>query len=337
MIRFFALLWTALLLSAQPAAAHDSQPLLVQIDEQPPDVYRIRTKLPPSMQGHATPVVTIDPKCENLAGTGAGDNGESKATLVKCAGSLAGRTVAVSFPDFNPSLAIVFRYQPLKGPLLTSLQAPDQTTWQVPGKDAANPAPWWDNAERYGRLGVEHILFGFDHLLFVLCLLLLAGSAHRILLAITGFTIAHSITLGLAALGVVRPPATAIEALIALSIVMLATEVARRDTWSIAWRFPMAVSMIFGLLHGFGFASALGEIGLPPNQELLALFAFNVGVEIGQVAFVFVALAILALAGFVLSGWRDGEGRVKARLATPIAYVVGGLASFWLLERISLF
>lgn len=196
-----------------------------------------------------------------------------------------------------------------------------------------------DVVNTYLVFGVEHILTGFDHLLFVACLIFIAGASgdrwRRILVTITGFTVAHSITLTLAALELVRLPISSIEATIALSIVFLAREIALNKRDTLTWRYPIAVSATFGLLHGFGFASALSEVGLPHSEIPAALLAFNLGVEIGQVFFVaslLIAFGLIAqclkLAGLHSRDW------IRV-LEKPVAYVVGSTAMFWTIERAS--
>ena len=176
------------------------------------------------------------------------------------------------------------------------------------------------------------------HLLFVTGLLLLAKTARRITLAITGFTLAHSITLSLSALGVVHVPVPPIEAGIALSILFLAREIASPNPESLARRFPLAISSLFGLLHGFGFAAALSEAGLPKDEIVAGLLFFNAGVEVGQLAFIGVVLCLIAMAtaGARLAGWSS------LRAALPRASVLGGYAlglpaSFWFFQRVALF
>lgn len=195
----------------------------------------------------------------------------------------------------------------------------------------------WDVAKTYLWFGIEHIWQGVDHLLFVACLILISGTWRRILLTVTGFTIAHSITLALVALEWVRAPVPPVEATIALSIVFLAREIAheRRDT--LTWRYPVLVSAVFGLLHGFGFASALLDIGLPQMEIPAALLAFNLGVEVGQIVFVAALLAVMWAAA-------KGLGRLAAQpkewlgqLEKPIAYAVGGITSYWTFERVLVF
>jgi len=183
----------------------------------------------------------------------------------------------------------------------------------------------------YLQLGVSHILFGIDHLLFVLGLILLVKGPRQLIKTITAFTIAHSITLALATLHLVNVQQSAAEATIALSIVFLALELVRhyqgRD--GLTYHFPWIVAFVFGLLHGFGFAGALREVGLPASSIPMALFLFNVGVEIGQLIFVFSVLGLMRLYrkwGPVLPD--------RARFITP--YIIGSLAAFWLIQRMVL-
>jgi hydrogenase/urease accessory protein HupE len=184
----------------------------------------------------------------------------------------------------------------------------------------------------YLRLGVEHILAGLDHLLFVLSLLLIVRGFERIALTITAFTIAHSITLAAATLGFVSLPGPPVEAAIALSIVFVAAEAVRRlrGAHSFAVHAPWVVAFAFGLLHGLGFAGALAEVGLPQRAIPLALLAFNVGVELGQLAFVAAVLA----AGSLLARL---PLRAPAWTRALPAYAIGAIGMFWVAERIASF
>jgi hydrogenase/urease accessory protein HupE len=187
-------------------------------------------------------------------------------------------------------------------------------------------------AGAYLAHGVEHILLGFDHLLFVLALILIVRSTRVLLWTITAFTLAHSITLALATLGVVRVPGPPVEATIALSILLLASEILRmqRGEPSLTARRPWLVAFCFGLLHGFGFAGALAGLGLPPGDIPLALFAFNVGVELGQLAFIAAVLVLMTLAR------RTGGLSGLERHALPVtARAIGVLAAFWFFERLA--
>ena len=184
-------------------------------------------------------------------------------------------------------------------------------------------------AGTYFVLGAEHILLGIDHLLFVLGLLLLVRGLVPLVKTITAFTVAHSITLGASVLGYIPLDRAPIEAAIALSIVLLAREivVADRGLVHLTHRKPWLVAFLFGLLHGLGFAGALGEIGLPPPAIPTALLFFNLGVEAGQLAFV---LALLALHRLV----RGALAELAPRLQPVLGYGIGALATLWLVERL---
>ncbi|MGF1562111.1 MAG: HupE/UreJ family protein, partial [Geminicoccaceae bacterium] len=190
------------------------------------------------------------------------------------------------------------------------------------------PSPL-DVALSYTRLGFEHILEGLDHLLFVAGLLLLVDGAGRLIKTITAFTLAHSITLALATFGYLSLPPKPVEAVIALSIVFLAVEVikAQRGERSLMRQAPWLIAFVFGLLHGLGFAGALGDIGLPQGDVPLALVAFNIGVELGQLAFVALFLITVALARRLAVS----PGR---RATTVGAYGVGAIAGSWFIDRL---
>src|SRR6186713_886813 len=188
----------------------------------------------------------------------------------------------------------------------------------------------------YTILGIEHILSGFDHLLFVLGLVLLLRGTRRLLVTITAFTVAHSLTLAGATLGWVHVPGPPVEASIALSIVFVASEIVhtRQGRFGITARYPWVVAFTFGLLHGFGFASALAEVGLPQASIPIALLFFNVGVEIGQLLFVAGVLGVIAIGIRATSRLRLPRPAWMWRVAP---YAIGALASFWLVERVAAF
>ncbi len=191
-------------------------------------------------------------------------------------------------------------------------------------------------ARTYLLLGVEHILLGIDHLLFILGLLILVEGTRRLIVTVTAFTLAHSLTLAGATLGFVHVPGPPVEAAIALSIMFVAAEIvrSREGTTGLAEKYPWIISFAFGLLHGFGFASALSEIGLPQAHIPLALLLFNVGVEIGQLLFIASAFAVIALAR-----------QFARRIAVPQPawawrvppYAIGSAAAFWIIQRITAF
>lgn len=209
----------------------------------------------------------------------------------------------------------------------SAMVKPSNPTFNVPLKPDR-----FSTIKTYLTLGVEHILFGIDHLLFVLALLLITKGFRRLVKTITAFTIAHSITLSLAALGVVGLPSAPVEAVIALSIVFLAVELMHyyKGRQGLTVRYPWVVAFTFGLLHGFGFARALVDVGLHQVDIPWALLFFNVGVELGQLAFIIMVMGII----WVL-GKTKITGLIWLKKVPP--YVIGSMASYWLIERIYLY
>ena len=178
----------------------------------------------------------------------------------------------------------------------------------------------------YLMLGVEHLLFGFDHLLFVVLLMLLIRAPWQLIRTVTAFTVAHTLTLGLSALHLVVMPQRPVEVLIALSIVLLAAELTRADVRDrTLYRKPWLIAFIFGLLHGFGFAGALKEIGLPDGAALQALLLFNLGVEAGQ---------LVVIGACLLVAWRLSRWTLPQAVRSTPLYLAGSLASYWLIGRI---
>ena len=196
------------------------------------------------------------------------------------------------------------RLQRLDGSTQLQRILPSQPSFTATASPGAHEVAW-----TYVVIGIEHILLGFDHLLFVLALVMIVKSMRLLLITITAFTVAHSITLSLATLGVLHVPGPPVEAIIALSIVFVAGEIIhqRQGREGLASRQPWVVAFAFGLLHGLGFAGALAEVGLPENSIPLALLFFNIGVEIGQVLFIVVVLAIYKAAV------EAGRGAVRPR------------------------
>ncbi|MFW2372048.1 MAG: HupE/UreJ family protein [Gammaproteobacteria bacterium] len=184
----------------------------------------------------------------------------------------------------------------------------------------------------YWQMGTIHILEGVDHLLFVLALLLIVSSFGPLLKAVTAFTVAHSITLALATLNIIHLPAAPTEAIISLSILFLATEIIHKHhgATGLTERYPWLVAFIFGLFHGLGFAGALSEIGVPQHEVPLALFMFNVGVETGQLLFIAAVISLMALIRRLPFSAPQGSWRL-------LPYSIGGVASFWTIERVMSF
>lgn len=328
MNRFWLALTALFWLAAGPVMAHDARPLSITFSEQAAGLYRLNIVVPPSVTADNQPALTLPDTCRRPVGTLRHAQGVHRGS-VTCEGGLAGKTVGIRYALFNPSLSTVIRLQTLGGHSIISVLPPLQMEWTAPlVPDAVTLAL------DYLTLGMEHIFGGIDHLLFVTGLLLLAGTWRRALLVITGFTIAHSITLSLSALNVITVPVVPTEAAIALSILFLASEIARDRRQSLSFRYPLLVSGSFGLLHGLGFASALKGIGLPQGDVVIGLLFFNLGVEAGQIAFV------LPLMGFIwlLRRWvKKGFIPDMAHARTLAAYGLGIPAAFWFIERVSIF
>jgi len=241
-------------------------------------------------------------------------------------GGLEGKTIAIEGLA-GSAIEVLVRVERADGAAQVARLMPANPSFVV-----AAPAGTLEVARTYLLLGIEHILLGFDHLLFVLALLILVRGGKRIVLTVTAFTVAHSITLVAATLGWVALRQVPVEATIALSIVFLAREIAM--AWhghaSLTERIPWLVAFVFGLLHGLGFAGALAEIGLPQNAIPLALLCFNLGVEIGQLLFVGAVLAV----AMVSRRWLGG---MLKRLRWLPPYAIGGVASYWLIARVLAF
>jgi hydrogenase/urease accessory protein HupE len=317
----------AILAGVMPASAHDARPAYLEITETTPGRYAVLWRTP-LLSGSPLPVRLGFPESiRNVTDPARRALPDSviERRLVEADGDLAGKRI--EFVGLQGTITdVLVRIQSLDGTMTTTLVRPSQ--------------PWIEIEARQGRLavvaaylahGVEHILFGFDHLLFVLALVLIVRDWRVLLWTVTAFTLAHSITLSLATLGYVEVPGPPVEATIALSIVLLAYEIVRVGTGepSLTARWPWLVAFSFGLLHGFGFAGALTDLGLPRGDIPLALFSFNVGVELGQLAFIAVVLSVTTLARRLRLPDAVGQH------ALPVAaYGIGGLAAFWFVERV---
>lgn len=332
---FFALLATSLFNSAY---AHDSRPLFVEIIELGDNRLSLSWKIPPSVLSNTPPIVMMPPDCRAL--TQASGPPQMKRQLYECAGALSGAEIRVHWPKFNPSISTMFSLKKLSGEDHRQILGPDRLIWKIPHQESLTTI-----SKDYLLMGIQHILYGFDHLLFVLCLIIIASSMRRILLTITGFTLAHSITLILAALGIIQVPVPAVEAVIALSIVCLATEIARNNRTTLTWQHPILVASAFGLLHGFGFAAVLNDIGLPQTEVPAALLFFNLGVEAGQILFIFSCFGL-----FFLFKKLTITTQNHSQISSPApfvylpksmryiaAYSIGIIATYWFFERIQSF
>lgn len=324
LLRLVLAVW-ALVLAAGHVSAHEIRPVSMEVREVAQDRYAVRWKVP-AVEGRILAIrPSFDAKCtgwRNILPRPEGDSAVARFQVL-CPGGIAGTRIGLD----NLSRTMidgVVTVELLSGQTSVTRVRPTAPSMVVPASTSA-----LDVFRDYVVVGVEHIWFGPDHLLFVLALLLLVDGWRRLVVTATAFTLAHSLTLSLAALGVLRIPVPPIEALIALSILYMAVELVRKSRGEERSQVsPWLLAFTFGLLHGLGFASALAEVGLPNHQIPAALLAFNVGVEIGQIAFIVVVLAL-----------REALRRISAAAERAAywcaAYGIGGMASFWVIDRVA--
>ncbi len=312
-------------LLATAAAAHESRPGYLQLTLADPDSVTMLFKVPaigdrrlglyPNLPDNCS---TVAPPTKYII-----DNAYTERATFQCAGGLIGKIVAVDGLSGTLTDVLVRVTRPDGTTQVTRLtpSAPSFVIAATPDALAV--------ASTYLIIGVEHILSGIDHLLFVLALLILVSATRTLIWTITAFTVAHSITLAAATLGFVHISQPPVEAVIALSIVFVASEIIHvgQGRSGLTQRKPWIVAFTFGLLHGFGFAGALTEVGLPQQAVPLALLFFNVGVELGQLAFLAAALLLIALA-------RRALQEIPNWAPTAAAYAIGVTASYWTIERV---
>ena len=313
---------------APTAQAHESRPAYLQITLTESDEVRALLKVPAIGDKRLGLYLKLPENCVVSAEPARSviDNAFTESSVHICDGGLVGKMVSID--GLQSTLTdVLVRVQRPDGLTQVARLTPTTTAFEVEATPSA-----WAVATTYLVIGAKHILTGVDHLLFVLALLLLVSGLRVLLYTITAFTAAHSLTLAAATLGWVAVPQAPIEAVIALSIVFVASEIAQvsRGKSSNMSRRPWVVAFAFGLLHGFGFAGALTEVGLPESAIPIALLFFNLGVEVGQIAFVLAVIATTAVARRYL---RTPQSSVRI----AAAYAIGTVAAFWSIERIAAF
>ena len=316
-----------LLLSAMPIAclADEFQPAVLDITEREDGWVDVTWKRP-LVAGEPAVLTPILP--EFLTSVGVGSNRETAGARVEyssyftAGNSLTGSTITIDGLAGLP-VDVMVRVELADGTEHSAMLRSSNTSFTIPEQATST-----ELAISYWQMGTIHILEGFDHLLFLLTLLLIVTGLWPLLKTVTAFTLAHSLTLALATLGLVHIPPAPTEAVISLSIVLLAVEVVRKNQgqMTMSERYPWLVAFTFGLVHGLGFAGALSEIGVPQNDVPLALLMFNVGVETGQVMFV-VAVSLL------LAGLHHLHNHAALALSRAIPYAIGGVAAFWTIQR----
>lgn len=310
------------------ASAHEVRPAYLELLEGKPGEFSLLLKTP--MQGAARLALApvFSGKVENITPIVSRPTGDAMVQTwrMRAIEPLAGQKVSIDGLSSTMTDALV-RVEFAAGGAWVARLTPSTPEATIPATQTD-----WDVAATYLELGVEHILFGLDHLLFVLALIIITQGTWLLVKTVTAFTVAHSITLALATLGFVHVPSRPVEAAIALSIAFVAVEIvhASQGQRNLAARAPWMIAFVFGLLHGFGFAGALSEIGLPAGQIPVALLFFNLGVEVGQLLFVGAVIALVALI-------RVGRPSPSTWLKFVPPYAIGTIAMFWVIERVSAF
>lgn len=316
------------LLAASIASAHEARPAYLEIKETTPGQFSVLWRTP-VLAGMRLPIVLKLPdEVKNLREPSVQELADSfleRRWIDAGPNGLAGKRI--QFPGLQATITdVLVRVEMLDGRKWTAIIHPSQ-----PWVEIAASQTWMEVTGAYIVQGIRHILFGADHMLFVLGLLLIVKDRWMLLKTVTAFTVAHSVTLAIATLGYAEVPVLPLNAAIALSILFLGPEIVRswRGESSFTIRHPWVVAFAFGLLHGFGFASALTSAGLPRHELPLALVSFNVGVELGQLGFIALVLALERAFHILEVRWP------RWAQALP-GYTVGSLGAFWTVQRLAL-
>ena len=323
--------WIAAFAPGVPA--HEVRPGYLEMHQTGPETYDALWKVPALGDSLRLGLYVEFPAgCTNVTEPAVSmvDGASLERWAVTCPGGLAGGTIRIDGLAATMTDVLV-RLVRLDGSTQVTRLTPSSPTFVVEAVPSA-----LQTARTYLVLGVEHILGGVDHLLFVLALLILVKGTRRLVATVTAFTVAHSVTLAGAALGLVHVPGPPIEAAIALSILFVAAEIihGREGKPGLTETYPWVVASTFGLLHGFGFAGALSEVGLPQTAIPVALLCFNVGVELGQLLFIALVFAVAAVARRVAQ--RTGVA-MPAGAWRVAPYAIGSVAAFWTIQRIAAF
>ncbi|MGR3662976.1 MAG: HupE/UreJ family protein [Paracoccaceae bacterium] len=307
------------------AFAHEVRPALLQISEQEPGQFDVIWKVPVLDGKKLDMQVVMPPVMEALTPPSKREipGAEIEYSTYQTHGKpIFGSEILIDGLS-TTQIDVLLEITLFDGTLYSTILRPSTPSFVIP-KSPSN----WNVAKSYFRLGVEHILSGFDHLVFVFALMLLIRNNWTLIKSITAFTIAHSITLGVSVLGIIHVPPIPTEAVIALSIVFLAAEIlrSRQGISSLSERKPWIVAFVFGLFHGLGFAGALIELGLPQQAVPAALLSFNLGVETGQLMFIGLIILASNILAKLMIDWPKNTWKI-------FPYAIGGLASFWFLQR----
>jgi len=322
-----AVVWAA----SMPAHGDEFRPAYLQLRQLDSEQYEVLWKVPALDEAKTLGIRPVFPEGTRVLSPVQSRFAGGTAVQrwrIRADGGLVGKAIEFPTPS-SRQIEVLVRVERSDGTVQIGRVSPAGQHFVV----TASPGTL-EVARAYTVLGTEHILTGFDHLMFVLALILLVQGKRRLIATVTAFTVAHSLTLLAATLGWVHVNARLVEAAIALSIIFVAVEIVhgRQGRPGLTQRYPWSIAFLFGLLHGFGFAGALAEIGLPQGSIPTALLFFNVGVEIGQLLFIAAMLLIIAIARTATRKWDSEIPEWTWRLPP---YAIGGLASFWLLARIT--
>jgi len=314
--------------------AHEVRPGYLEIRQVEAETFDVLWKVPARGEYRLRLHARLPKECQGAPNHGSFVGGAFvERWRAQCPGGLVGRTIEIEGLSATRT-DVLARIEWSDGTTQAVRLTPEQTSFEAKAAPGA-----LEVTKTYFLLGVEHILLGIDHLLFVLGLLFLVGNWKRLIATVTAFTVAHSITLAAATLGWVHVAQTPVEATIALSIMFVAAEIIHgaHGEPRLASRAPWLVAFVFGLLHGFGFAGALREIGLPQEDVPLALLFFNVGVEAGQLMFIAAVVAVFSVLTRLVrkQGSRDhGPWHSETLIRTPVAYAIGSMAAYWTVQRV---
>ncbi len=305
-------LFIALVIAAPISWAHEMRPALLTIKQIDDSTYQAVFKQP-QVQGRFLNL-SVKTNCESRLTKSSVNSAALEETFdLVCTEPLA--TIEIAGIERTLIDAMI---------VLESLDGA-RRNYLVTGREPKIETAGGTSAPVYFLLGLKHLFFGIDHILFVLLLLYLVSGWRNLVKVVTSFTVAHSITLGLSAFNIVSVSQAPVEAMIALSIILLAAEVLRKDT-SLIYQKPWLITFVFGLLHGLGFAGALAEIGLPQASAAMALFLFNVGIEVAQLSIIAVVLAL------TVAATRTGLKLTQPVVTMPV-YLIGGVSCYWFIDR----
>ena len=301
---------------------------VIEIRQIDTNTYEVLSRSSGTFAAANRPDIQFPASCEEHSRQRAPDIGSDTTITYACSEDIGGEQILIRYPYGSPLSPILVTFSDRNGADHVSVLGAGDASWSVPL--AYEDTHWF---VKYGQLGFEHIWDGLDHLLFLVCLVWLASSLRRLVLAVTGFTIAHSLTLGLSVLGFLQLPNRFTEAVIALSIVFIALEIARNNHNTLSWRYPILTSCLIGLVHGLGFASILIEAGLTPEIRTVALVSFNIGIEIGQIVFVTLTYLVIHLVRRMQHSIEGIASKSVSALRISTSYMCGSVGVYWFMDR----